>query len=78
MVNVLGVDDMFNRVMIKDNIGIVALLEFKEGYFNYGNDVNMSRQQVFVFNVYIYWDFEFKDVKLIQIVMFMYELMNIM
>lgn len=78
MVNVLGVDDMFNRVMIKDNIGIVALLEFKEGYFNYGNDMNMSRQQVFVFNVYIYWDFEFKDVKLIQIVMFMYELMNIM
>lgn len=43
MVNVSGVDDMFNRVMIKDNIGIVALLEFKEGYFNYGNDVNMSR-----------------------------------
>lgn len=78
MANASGADDMLNRVMTKDNIGIAALLELKEGYLNYGNDVNMPRQQVLVSNVHIHWDPEFKDVKLIQTVMLMHELMNIM
>lgn len=78
MANASGADDMLNRVMTKDNIGIAALLELKEGYLNYGNEVNMPRQQVLVSNVHIHWDPEFKDVKLIQTVMLMHELMNIM
>lgn len=78
MANASGADDMLNRVMTKDNIGIAALLELKEGYLNYSNDVNMPRQQVLVSNVHIHWDPEFKDVKLIQTVMLMHELMNIM
>lgn len=78
MANASGADDMLNRVMTKDNIGIAALLELKEGYLNYSNDVNLPRQQVLVSNVHIHWDPEFKDVKLIQTVMLMHELMNIM
>ena len=78
MANASGADDMLNRVMTKDNIGVAALLELKEGYLNYGNDMNMPRQQVLVSNVHIHWDPEFKDVKLIQTVMLMHELMNIM
>ena len=78
MANASGADDMLNRVMTKDNIGIAALLELKEGYLNYGSDVNVPRQQVLVSNVHIHWDPEFKDVKLIQTVMLMHELMNIM
>ena len=78
MANASGADDMLNRVMTKDNIGIAALLELKEGYLNYNNDLNVPRQQVLVSNVHIHWDPEFKDVKLIQTVMLMHELMNIM
>ena len=78
MQNATEAEDMLNRVMTKDNIGITALLELKEGYLNYGNDVNMPRQQVLVSNVHIHWDPEFKDVKLIQSVMLMHELMTIM
>lgn len=78
MANASGADDMLNRVMTKDNIGIAALLELKEGYLNYSNDMNMPRQQVLLSNVHIHWDPEFKDVKLIQTVMLMHELMNIM
>ena len=78
MANASGADDMLNRVMTKDNIGIAALLELKDGYLNYSNDMNMPRQQVLVSNVHIHWDPEFKDVKLIQTVMLMHELMNIM
>ena len=78
MANASGADDMLNRVMTKDNIGIAALLELKEGFSNYGSHINMPRQQVLVSNVHIHWDPEFKDVKLIQTVMLMHELMNIM
>lgn len=78
MANASGADDMLNRVMTKDNIGIAALLELKDGYSNYGSHINMPRQQVLVSNVHIHWDPEFKDVKLIQTVMLMHELMNIM
>lgn len=36
MVNVEGLDDMLNRVMIKDNIGLVVMLEIKEGVYDSG------------------------------------------
>lgn len=37
MANAEGSDDMLNRVMTKDNIGLAALLETKEGAYENGN-----------------------------------------
>ena len=76
MAHAHGADDMLNRVMTKDNIGIAALLELKEANFGYNSDIN--RQQVLVSNVHIHWDPEYKDVKMIQTVMLMHELERIM
>lgn len=36
MANADGSDDMLNRVMTKDNIGLAALLQFREGIFENG------------------------------------------
>lgn len=36
MANAEGSDDMLNRVMTKDNIGLAALLQTKEGAFEAG------------------------------------------
>jgi CCR4-NOT transcription complex subunit 6 len=55
--------DVFNRVMIKDNIAIFALLEDKQ-----------SRQRILVANAHLHWDPQYKDVKLIQTAMLMEEL----
>lgn len=80
MVNFEGFEVMLNRVMIKDNIGVVVLLEFwKEliemlfGKLYFG----IEKQFIFVVNVYMYWDFEYFDVKLVQIMMFFLEVKNI-
>lgn len=37
MANAEGSDEMLNRVMTKDNIGLAALLETKEGVYENGN-----------------------------------------
>jgi CCR4-NOT transcription complex subunit 6 len=39
MANAEGSDDMLNRVMTKDNIGLAALLQTKEGAFEAGIDL---------------------------------------
>ena len=78
MAHAQGAEDMLNRVMTKDNIGIVALLEMKEGFGGFGGEVGVGRQQILISNAHIHWDPEFRDVKLIQTVMLMHELMNIM
>ncbi|MCO5588424.1 hypothetical protein L7F22_042380 [Adiantum nelumboides] len=59
-------EDMFNRVMTKDNIAIVALLENRD-----------SGSRFIVANVHNYWDHEFRDVKLVQVAMLMDELEKI-
>lgn len=59
-------EDMFNRVMTKDNIAVVALLENKE-----------SGSRLIVVNVHVFWDPEFRDVKLVQVAMLMDELEKI-
>lgn len=56
-------DDMFNRVMSRDNIAIVAKLEFRA-----------SGAKILVANSHIYWDHRYRDVKLVQIGMLMEEL----
>lgn len=55
--------DIFNRVMPKDNIAIITLLENKQtGY------------RLIVANVHITWDPQYKDVKLVQVAMLMEEI----
>ncbi|CAB3984699.1 CCR4-NOT transcription complex subunit 6-like [Paramuricea clavata] len=62
--------DMLNRVMTKDNIGIVALLETNEDY-SYGPSIDRTRRQLIVSNVHMAWEPEYSDVKLIQTVLLM-------
>ena len=64
-----GSEDMLNRVMLRDNIGIMALLETIEPG---------TKQKLIVTNAHIHWDPEFKDVKLIQVVMLIRELTRFM
>ncbi|PWN41288.1 glucose-repressible alcohol dehydrogenase transcriptional effector [Ceraceosorus guamensis] len=59
-------EDMFNRVMTKDNIATVSLLENRQ-----------SGSRLIVANAHIYWDPEFRDVKLVQTAMLMDELEKI-
>lgn len=59
-------EDMFNRVMARDNIAAVAELEFAR-----------SGARVLVANGHIYWDHRLRDVKLVQIGLLMEELEKI-
>ncbi|XP_077505686.1 CCR4-NOT transcription complex subunit 6-like twin isoform X3 [Amblyomma americanum] len=78
MANADGSDDMLNRVMTKDNIGLVALLQFKEGIVENANPEYKSlvHQQppILVCTAHIHWDPEYCDVKLIQTMLLMREL----
>ncbi|BGP47929.1 Glucose-repressible alcohol dehydrogenase transcriptional effector [Rhodotorula kratochvilovae] len=56
-------EDMFNRVMTKDNIAVVTLLEHRA-----------SGARLIVANAHIHWDPEFCDVKLVQVAMLMEEI----
>ena len=56
-------DDMFNRVMSRDNISIVAFLELKA-----------SGARLMAVNAHIYWDHRYRDVKLVQIGMLVEEM----
>ncbi|KAL7424531.1 Glucose-repressible alcohol dehydrogenase transcriptional effector [Cryptotrichosporon argae] len=62
----LRTDDMFNRVLSRDNIGTTCALEFRR-----------SGARVMVANAHIYWDHKYRDVKLVQIGMFMEKLEEI-
>lgn len=59
-------EDMFNRVLTKDNIANVALLENIE-----------SGTRLIVANVHIHWNPEFRDVKLVQVAILMDEIEKI-
>jgi CCR4-NOT transcription complex subunit 6 len=56
-------EDMFNRVMTKDNIAVLALLEHRQ-----------TGARLIVANTHIHWDAEYKDVKVVQVAMLMDEL----
>ena len=79
MANAEGSDDMLNRVMTKDNIGLAALLQTKEGAFEPGmiQDPSQAHHPILVCTAHIHWDPEFCDVKLIQTMMLMHELRQI-
>jgi CCR4-NOT transcription complex subunit 6 len=59
MSNADGCDDMLNRVMTKDNISLVALLQTKEGAFDESNcppDSSQMNQPILVCNAHLHWD----------------------
>lgn len=55
--------DIFNRVMPKDNIAIIILLENKQ-----------TGSKLIVANAHITWDPQFRDVKLVQVAMLLEEI----
>jgi CCR4-NOT transcription complex subunit 6 len=59
-------DDMFNRVASRDNIAVVASLEFIA-----------SGARLLAVNGHIFWDHHYRDVKVVQIGMLMEELEQI-
>nr|CAG4644806.1 EOG090X06K5 [Leptodora kindtii] len=74
-----GCDDMLNRVMTKDNIGLAALLETKEAAWSNGirPDPSQIHQPLLVCTAHIHWDPQYCDVKLVQTMMLMNELKQI-
>ncbi|XP_068231393.1 uncharacterized protein [Palaemon carinicauda] len=79
MANHDGSEDMLNRVMTKDNIGLAALLETKEAAWENSvlPDKSQINQHILVCTAHIHWDPEFRDVKLIQTIMLMSEIRQI-
>ncbi|KAG8233684.1 hypothetical protein J437_LFUL008115 [Ladona fulva] len=73
-----GSDDMLNRVMPKDNIGLAALLRTNDIAWENGLPVDSSGQvvpqRILVCTAHIHWDPEYCDVKLIQTMMLSHEL----
>ncbi|KAM0750508.1 hypothetical protein T439DRAFT_326471 [Meredithblackwellia eburnea MCA 4105] len=59
-------EDVFNRVMIKDTVAVVTLLEHRD-----------SGARLIVANAHITWDPEYRDVKLVQVAMLTDELNRI-
>ncbi|KAJ3194674.1 Glucose-repressible alcohol dehydrogenase transcriptional effector [Irineochytrium annulatum] len=59
-------EDVFNRVMVKDNIAVVTLLESKE-----------TNCKVLVANAHLHWDPAYMDVKLVQTAMLVEELQRL-
>lgn len=58
-------DDIYNRVMTKDNIAVMVILENKE-----------TLARILIVNSHIFWDPHFADVKLVQVGMMMDEIEN--
>uniref|UniRef100_A0A336M7I4 poly(A)-specific ribonuclease n=1 Tax=Culicoides sonorensis TaxID=179676 RepID=A0A336M7I4_CULSO len=81
MANSEGSDNMLNRVMPKDNIGLAALLRVKESAWD-GLSTDMAQastfQSILVCTAHIHWDPEFCDVKLIQTMMLSNEIKTIL
>ncbi|TDL26099.1 glucose-repressible alcohol dehydrogenase transcriptional effector [Rickenella mellea] len=59
-------DDMFNRVLRRDDIAVVTLLENKQ-----------TGTRIVVANLHMYWDPRYSDVKLVQIALLIDELEKI-
>ncbi len=57
--------EMYNRVMTKDNIAVVVMLEAKA-----------TGTRLILANAHIHWDPKFRDVKIMQVAMMMDELHN--
>ena len=51
-----GEDDIYNRVMPKDNVAVVTFLEDR-----------MTGSRIIVVNAHLHWDQMYKDVKVVQV-----------
>ena len=80
MANSEGSDNMLNRVMPKDNIGLAALLKVKENAWEGLTPelAQIPQIPILVCTAHIHWDPEFCDVKLIQTMMLSNELKSIL
>ncbi|XP_076458540.1 uncharacterized protein LOC143292236 [Babylonia areolata] len=77
MANAEGNEEMYNRVMTKDNIGLIALLQTKPGILHnspHRNNMPVVPHYLVVATAHIHWDPEYSDVKMVQTVMLMSEL----
>lgn len=72
-----GSEDMLNRVMTKDNVGLVVLLETKEAAFEGTIVPDNTAHPLLVCTAHLHWDPEYCDVKLIQTMFLTNELMTI-
>lgn len=61
--------DMYNRVMTRDNIALIARLELLDVH-----SANTKHPELIIGNVHIHWDPTFRDVKLVQAIMLAEEL----
>ncbi|KAJ3122687.1 Glucose-repressible alcohol dehydrogenase transcriptional effector [Physocladia obscura] len=61
-------EDVFNRVMVKDNIGLITVLESKD---------HNNRFKLIIANTHLHWDPSDSDVKLVQTAMLLEELNRI-
>lgn len=77
MANAEGSDNMLNRVMPKDNIGLAALLKVKDNAWDPMTEMTQISQELLVCTAHLHWDPEFCDVKLIQTMMLSNELKTI-
>jgi CCR4-NOT transcription complex subunit 6 len=59
-------EDMFNRVMNRDHIAVVTLLEHRH-----------SGSRLIIANAHLYWDHDFRDVKIVQVGILVDELQRI-
>lgn len=57
-----GEADLYNRVMVRDNIGVVVFLENRE-----------TGSRLIVVNTHLYWDQNYRDVKVVQAAILMQE-----
>ncbi|CAD6215637.1 GSCOCG00000449001-RA-CDS, partial [Cotesia congregata] len=80
MANAEGSDNMLNRVMPRDNIGLAALLRTTEAAWDNGipSDPAQIQQPILVCTAHIHWDPEYCDVKLIQTMMLSNELRSML
>ncbi|MEN2495470.1 MAG: CCR4-NOT transcription complex subunit 6-like [Marteilia pararefringens] len=75
-------DAIFNRVMLKDNIALAAMLKINPLYLKKLSSQNYSQFNdnfgfLLVVNGHIHWDPEFSDVKLIQTAILLYSVQQI-
>lgn len=67
--------DMYNRVMTRDNITLIARLELLDVAGPPGS--GLKHPELIIGNVHIHWDPTFRDVKLVQAIMMAEELEKI-
>ncbi|KAI6181629.1 Leucine-rich repeat and Endonuclease exonuclease phosphatase domain containing protein [Aphelenchoides besseyi] len=73
-------DAMIDRVMVKDHVALIAVLETKDGIYKKNGPESMEGEQekkigrpLIISNVHVTWDPVYSDVKLIQTMMLLHE-----